>query len=105
MGFCRTQHPALTQHLSSTMALTTDHHEIQAALKRFSIREDEYYLLCEPNAIYIVWCTKGPKALELVEHEECIDIDIKGHWFCYEELPPNYEPEPLVCVRYILNTN
>lgn len=87
------------------MALTTDHHEIQAALKRFSIREDEYYLLCEPNAIYIVWCTKGPKALELVEHEECIDIDIKGHWFCYEELPPNYEPEPLVCVRYILNTN
>ena len=86
------------------MALTTDHAEIQAALKRFGIKEDDYYLLCEPSTIYMVWCTKGPLALELVENEECIDIDIKGHWFCYEELPPNYEPEPLVCVRYILNT-
>jgi len=87
------------------MALTTDHHEIQAALKQFSIKEDEYYLLCSTNTIYMVWCTKGPRALELIENEECIAIDIKGHWFYYTELPPDYEPEPFVCVRYILNTN
>jgi hypothetical protein len=87
------------------MPLTTDHHEIQAALTRFGINQEDYYLVFDTNAIYMVWCTKGPKALDLVKHEECIDIDIKGEWFCYEELPPAYEPDPLVCVRYILNTN
>jgi len=68
------------------MPLTTDHHEIQAALTRFGIHQED------------------PMALDLAEHEECIDIDIKGEWFCYEELPPGYEPDPLVCVRYILAT-
>lgn len=87
------------------MPITTDHHQISAALQRFDINEQDYYLLCEPNAIYIVWCTKGPLALELAENEECIDIDIKGEWFCFEELPFDFVPDPLICVRYILATN
>ena len=87
------------------MALTTDHHEIRTALLRFGINHEDYYLLCDTNAIYMVWCTKGPMALDLAEHNDCIDIDIKGEWFCYEELPPGYKPDPLVCVRYILATN
>lgn len=86
--------------------VTIDHNDIETALKRFNIRTDEYYLLFDTNAIvvYMVWCVKGQRALELAKSEECIDIDIKGHWFCYEELPPDYLPEPLTCIRYILAT-
>lgn len=86
------------------MPITIEHSDINTALERFNVKEDEYYLLADTNVIYMVWCTKGLLALQLAENEECIDIDIKGEWFSYEELPPSYEPYPLVCVRYILAT-
>lgn len=87
------------------MPITIDNTDIQHALSVFEIDKDSYYILFESNAVYIVWCVKGTKAMELAESYETVSIDIKGEWFYSEELPPGFKPDSLVCVRYILTTN
>ena len=93
------------------MVITTDHNAIAKVLQQFDIKPEDYYLMfdSDTNAIYIVWCTSGSNALRLVESESCIDIDLANtqEWQSYEELPPLHllMPNPLICVRYILETN
>ena len=102
------------------MVITTDHSAITKALEQFNIKPEDYYLMfdSDTNAIYIVWCTTASNALRLAETESCIDIDVNNtqEWQSYEELPLGLRayreldlscliPSPLVCVRYILETN
>ena len=93
------------------MVITTDHNAIAKVLQQFNIKPEDYYLMfdSDTNAIYIVWCTSGSNALRLVESESCIDIDLANtqEWQSYEELPPSHLLilNPLICVRYILETN
>ena len=93
------------------MVITTDHSAITEALERFNIKPENYYLMFDSgaNAIYIVWCTTWSNALRLVQSEPCIDIELPDtqEWLSCEELPPleSLIPSPLVCVRYILETN
>jgi len=85
------------------MVITTDHSAITNALEQFNIKPEDYYLMfdSDANAIYIVWCTTWSNAIRLLQSEQCVGIEI------YEELPPleSLMPSPLVCVRYILETN
>jgi hypothetical protein len=93
------------------MVITTDHNAITTALQQFNIKPEDYYLMfdSDANAIYIVWCTTWTNALRLAISESCIDIDLTNtqEWQSYEELPrlESLIPSPLVCVRYILETN
>jgi len=98
------------------MVITTDHSAIINALEQFNIKPEDYYLMfdSDANAIYIVWCTTWSNALRLVQSEQCVDIELPDSqlsslikWQSYEELPPleSLIPSPLVCVRYILETN
>ena len=98
------------------MVITTDHSAITNALEQFNIKPEDYYLMfdSDANAIYIVWCTTWSNALRLVQSEQCVDIEFPDSqlnslikWQSYEELPPleSLMPSPLVCVRYILETN
>jgi hypothetical protein len=94
------------------MIITTDHDAITNALEEFNIKPEDYYLMfdSDANAIYIVWCTTWSNALRLVQSETCIDIELPNskEWQSYEKMPPSLEyltPSPLVCVRYILETN
>jgi len=92
------------------MKLTTNQSEINSVLKSFDINPQDYYLLfdSESLSVYVVWCTSASNAMRLVAEESCIDIDITNNhdWLSDEEIPPGYKPkEPLVCVRYILETN
>jgi hypothetical protein len=86
------------------MPITFDHSDIQDALETFDIKQDDYYILCMDACVYIVWCTKGDKALGFAENNGCVSLDVKGEWFYAEELPPGFKPDPLICVRYILAT-
>jgi hypothetical protein len=96
------------------MIITTDHDAITNALEEFNIKPEDYYLMfdSDANAIYIVWCTTWSNALRLVQSETCIDIELPNskEWQSYEKMPSSLEyslpiPSPLVCVRYILETN
>jgi hypothetical protein len=93
------------------MIITTDHSAITEALERFNIKPEDYYLMfdSDTNVIYIVWCTTWSNALRLAQSEPCVDIELSDpqEWQSYEELPPleSLRPSPLVCVRYILETN
>ena len=93
------------------MVITTDHNAITEALQQFNIKPEDYYLMfdSDANAIYIVWCTTWSNALHLVQSEQCVDIELPDtqEWLSYEELPTleSLMPSPLVCVRYILETN
>jgi hypothetical protein len=86
------------------MTVTLDHHQIQTALKQFDIKEHDYYLLFEHN-VYMVWCTTGAKALQLVTEDSCISIDCKGGWYYYNEIPSDYVVPSYACVKYILAVN
>ncbi len=83
------------------MPVTLDHRQIQAALKEFEIHEDDYYLLFDTN-VYMIWCTTGAKALQLVTENSCISLDCKGEWYYLNELPSNYVVQTYACVKYIL---
>ena len=87
------------------MPITIDNLDIQQALSLFEIDKDSYYILFESDTVYMVWCTKGTKAMEFIEDHETVSIDVAGEWFYAEELPPGFKPSPLVCTRYILATN
>ena len=93
------------------MVITTDHSAITEALERFNIKPEDYYLMFDSgaSAIYIVWCTTGSNALRLVQSEPCIDIELSDpqEWLSREKLPAleYLVLNPLVCVRYILETN
>jgi hypothetical protein len=84
------------------MALTLDHNQLQTALDNFGIEPDDYYLLCEPDVIYMIWCTTGIRALQHTTHDSCVAIDIKGKWYYYGELPEVYTLPTYACLRYIL---
>jgi hypothetical protein len=86
------------------MALTLDHNQLQTALKEFEVKEEDYYLLCETNVIYMIWCTTGAKAHMYIANDPCVAIDIKGTWYYYGELPEDYTLPTYVCLRYILQT-
>jgi hypothetical protein len=94
----------------SSMRITTDHQTLTAALKQLDIKPDDYYLMfdSDTSAVYIVWCTTSANAMRILEEETCVDLDVTNDqdWLSYEELPPGYQPKrPLVCLRYILETN
>ena len=101
------------------MAITLDHQQIQYALKEFDIKEQDYYLLFDQN-VYMVWCTTGAKALQLVTENSCVSLDYKNQclppehdhvpgigsqWYYLNEIPKSYVVPSYVCVRYILETN
>jgi hypothetical protein len=88
------------------MTLTLDHNQLQTALDNFGIEPDDYYLLCEPDVIYMLWCTMGAKAYMYTANDPCVAMDIKGTWYYYGELPENYTfaTPNYVCLRYILQT-
>jgi hypothetical protein len=86
------------------MAITLDHQQIQYALKEFDIREQDYYLEFD-QSVYMVWCTTGTKALELMSENSCVSIDYKNQWYYCRELPKTYVVPSYVCIRYILETN
>lgn len=86
------------------MPVTIDHAQIQAALKEFNIKQDDYYLLFDAN-VYMVWCTTGAKALQLATQNSCIAIDCRGQWYYYHEIPADYILPSYVCVKYILAVN
>ena len=83
------------------MAITLDHNQIQTALKEFDIKEQDYYLLFDTN-VYMVWCTTGPKALQLVTENSCVSLDYKGEWYYLHEIPNAYVVPSYACVKYIL---
>jgi hypothetical protein len=86
------------------MPITLDHSEIQAALKEFDIKEHDYYLLFDKN-VYMVWCTTGAKALQLVTENSCIALDFKGEWYYWHEISADYVVPSYACVKYILAVN
>jgi hypothetical protein len=86
------------------MAITLDHQQIQYALKEFDIKEQDYYLLFD-QSVYMVWCTTGPKAWELVTENSCISLDYKNQWHHLHEIPKAYVVPSYACVRYILAVN
>ena len=86
------------------MPVTIDHAQIQAALKEFDIDQEDYYLLFEEN-LYMIWCTTGNKALQLVAENSCIAVDCRGKWYYYHEIPSDYVLPSYVCVKYILEIN
>ena len=86
------------------MAITLDHQQIQYALKEFDIKEQDYYLLFD-QSVYMVWCTTGPKALQLVTENSCVSLDYKNQWYYLYEIPKVYVVPSYVCVRYILAVN
>ena len=86
------------------MPITIDHAQIQAALKEFDIKQDDYYLLFDTN-VYMIWCTTGAKALQLVTQNSCISIDCKGEWYYQHEIPSDYVVPSYACVKYILAVN
>ena len=86
------------------MPITLDHNQIQAALKEFDIKEHDYYLLFDHN-VYMVWCTTGPKALQLVTENSCVSLDYKGEWYYLHEIPDAYVVPSYACVKYILAVN
>ena len=86
------------------MAITLDHQQIQYALKDFDIKEQDYYLLFD-QCVYMVWCTTGPKALELVIENHCVSLEYKKQWYYAPEMPKSYVIPSYACVRYILETN
>jgi hypothetical protein len=86
------------------MPITLDHGQIQTALKEFDIKEYDYYLLFDQN-VYMVWCTTGAKALQLVIENSCISLDYKGEWYYYSELPSDHVVPTYACVKYIFAVN
>jgi hypothetical protein len=87
------------------MPITFEISDIEEALSRFSIGRDDNYFLFDNNVLYIVWCVKFLKALDLAAQEECIDICINNEWVDYSTAVRQESPSPLVCVRYIIATN
>ena len=86
------------------MVITIDHQQIQYALKEFDIEEQDYYLLFDQN-VYMVWCTTGAKALQLVTENSCVSLDHKNQWYYLHEIPKAYVVPNYVCVKYILAVN
>jgi hypothetical protein len=86
------------------MTITLDHQQIQYALKEFDIKEQDYYLLFD-QSVYMVWCTTGTKALQLVTENSCVSLNYKNQWYYLYEIPKAYVVASYVCVRYILETN
>lgn len=85
------------------MPIAVDHNEIQDALKQFEIPDKDYYLLFDNNVVYLVWCTKGAKAVMHTQHNGCVDIEYKGTWL--QKVPENWMLPTYTCVRYILAAN
>lgn len=102
MGFCRTEHPASIAY--NSMPITIDYEDIRHTLSKFNIKPDEYYLLFDNNAVYMVWCAKIVDVSCLELNPECLDVEIKGSWIPYENIEFK-ELTPLFCARYILATN
>ena len=86
------------------MAITLDHQQIQDALKEFGIKEQDYYLFFDQN-VYMVWCTTGAKALQLVTENSCVSLEHNNQWYYFYEIPESYVVPSYVCVKYILETN
>ena len=86
------------------MPITLDHQQIQYALKEFDIREQDYYLLFDHN-VYMVWCTTGIKALELMSENSCVSLEYRNQWYYFHEIPKAYVAPSYVCVKYILEVN
>ena len=86
------------------MAITIDHQQIQYALKEFDIKEQDYYLFFDQN-VYMVWCTTGAKALQLVTENSCVSLDHRNQWYYLHGIPESYVVPSYVCVKYILAVN
>ena len=86
------------------MPITLDHSQIQSVLKEFDIKEQDYYLLFD-QSVYMIWCTTGPKALQLVTENPCVSLDYRNQWYYFHEIPKAYVVPSYVCVKYILETN
>lgn len=87
------------------MAITLDQLQIDAALNKFEIKNEEYYLLFDNQVIYMIWCTTGAKALQHVTENSCVSLEIKDQWVYSHNIPVNYVPPTYTCVRYILATD
>ena len=86
------------------MPITLDHQQIQYALKEFDIKEQDYYLLFD-QSVYMVWCTTGTKAWELVTENSCVSLNYRNEWYHFDEILGPYVVPSYACVRYILETN
>ena len=65
------------------MTITLDHQQIQYALKEFDIKEQDYYLLFD-QSVYMVWCTTGSKAWELVTENSCVSLNYRNQWYYFD---------------------
>ena len=86
------------------MPITIVHEDIRDALSKLNIKPDEYYLLFDDNAVYMVWCAKINDVPRLGSYPDCLDVEIKGSWIPFENVEYK-ELTPLFCARYILATS
>ena len=89
------------------MAISIDHHDITAALRKYELEVTEYYLEFTGDCIYMHWvaCPSDLEDYFAKGNLECLDFQIKGTWLPAEDIfAKPFTEYPFTNCRYIVET-